>query len=390
MALLTHEEWIRRAELIGRKAETEVADAERNGCFSQELRNFVHELEMHKLLRPKQYGGSEAGARTFSEVVRIIATYNGSAAWLTYFVSLHEQWVAFLSPEGRQEIYDSDGFTGDIFFPLGKIAYVDGGVKLSGQWQFGSGVLWDEWMGLGAFVRMPGEDAVQPCLVTVRTSELEIIHDWNPFGLRGTGSHSIKVNDVFVPWRRVLPLIQVKKNGAPVGGHYSDAPIFRTPFMPFFCLGFPAISVGIAQRIARDLKRRIHDRQRVLFDIKEWESPVAQRNLADLTVRVHNIEAMHERYIRQLEDWIDADTPLVPEEDGNRMNAWRSSISKQASDLGFHAMNLLGASSTASGDPLEIAARDLFMVYIHLGQIYEDNMLAYGRTQYGLSGHPLL
>jgi len=53
-------------------------------------------------------------------------------------------------------------------------------------------------------------------------------------------------------------------------------------------------------------------------------------------------------------------------------------------------MNLLSASATGSGDPLETAVRDAFMVYIHLGQIYEDNLMSYGRTQFGLSGHPLL
>jgi len=390
MSVVLHDEWVRRAELIGQRAELEVASAEKSGCFSQQLRDFVHEMELHKLLRPIQYGGSGAGARTFSEVVRTIATYNASAAWLAYFVSLHEQWVAFLPEEGRQEIYKSDGFTGDIFFPMGKIEYVDGGVMLSGEWSFGSGVLWDEWMGLGAFVKMPDGDEIQPCLVTVKTADLEILHDWNPFGLRGSGSHSVKVDNVFVPWKLILPVLQVKKKGLPVGGHYSDEPIFRTPFMPFFCVGFPAISVGIAQRVARDLKQRIETRQRVLYNTKDWESPIAQRNLAEVLVKTANIEALNERYVQQLEDWADANTPFVSEEEGSKMNAWRSLISKDASDLAFYSMNLLGASSTASGDPLEIAARDAFMIHIHLGQIYEDNMLAYGRTQFGLSGHPLL
>jgi len=72
------------------------------------------------------------------------------------FTALHEQWVAYLDPKGRQEIYDSDGFTADIFFPIGKVDYVDGGVKLSGQWNWGSGVKWDDWIGLGAFVEVAG------------------------------------------------------------------------------------------------------------------------------------------------------------------------------------------------------------------------------------------
>ena len=387
---ITHEEWVDRADRIGQKAQPEVAAAEKSGCFSLELRDFAREMELHKLLRPVQYGGYGAGARTFSEIVRTIATYNASAAWICYFVSLHEQWVAFLPPEGRQEIYDSDGFVGDVFFPMGKIEYVDGGVKMSGQWQFASGVLWDEWMGLGAFVKLPGTDSPQPCLVTVKTSELDVLHDWNPFGMRGTGSHSVRVENVVVPWRRILPVGMVKKTGEPVGGHYSDEPIFRVPFMPFFCLGFAAISVGAGQRVIRDLKTRTKDRQRVLFDMKEWESPVAQRNIAEQEIKLHSLEAMNERYITQLEAWEAANTPRVSELESGRMHAWRSFISRGASEIAFKAMDLLGASSTASGDPLEIAARDLFMVNVHLSQIYEDNLVAYGRTLYDLPGHPLL
>jgi alkylation response protein AidB-like acyl-CoA dehydrogenase len=329
------------------------------------------------------------GAFTFSEIVRTVSNYNASAAWLVYFVILHEQWVAYLDEKGRQEVYDSDGLVGDIFMPLGQVEYVDGGVRLTGQWAFGSGILWDEWMGLGAIVEVPGEDP-QPCLVNVNKKDFQVIEDWNPFGLRGTGSHSVKVEDVFVPWHHVLPVLKVKNKGEPVGGQYSDEPIFNAPFMAFFCLGFPAVSTGIAQRVTKDLKVRMEGRQRILYNMKESESPIAQRNLAEVMVKLDALEAMNKKYVDQLEEWITARTPLVSEKEKNKMGAWRAYISKEASDLAFHAMNLLGASATGSGDPLETAARDAFMVYIHLGQIYEDNMVSYGRTQFGLSGHPLL
>ena len=88
--VIAHDEWVRRAHLIGEKALPEVAEAEKTGCFSLALRDFVHQLEMHKALRPVQYGGSGVGAFTFSEIVRTVANYNASAAWLVYFVILHE------------------------------------------------------------------------------------------------------------------------------------------------------------------------------------------------------------------------------------------------------------------------------------------------------------
>lgn len=153
-----HNEASRRANEIGKAALLEVRQAEREGCFSLALRDMVHKAEFHKMLRPRRYGGYAIGPHTFGEIVRTVARYNASAAWLIYFTILHEQWVAYLEPEGRQEIYDSDGFTADIFFPVGKVEYVEGGVKLSGTWNFGSGVLWDEWIGLGSIVDVANDD----------------------------------------------------------------------------------------------------------------------------------------------------------------------------------------------------------------------------------------
>ena len=392
MSAVTHEEMVARADRIGQLAEKEVNEAERNGGFSLALRDQVHAAQIHKLLRPARYGGFALGPRTFSEVVRAVARYNASAAWLVYFTALHEQWVAFLHPDARQEVYDSDGFVADIFFPVGKVAYADGGITLNGQWNFGSGVLWDDWIGLGAIVEVPGfAGGPQPCLVCVNTQDLEVVRNWDTFGLRGTGSHGVKVTDLFVPWRRVLPLAHVKNTGEPVGGAYDpDTPIFRMPFMPLFCVGFGALAVGTCERVLADLKRRVRERQRVLYGVKEWESPIAQRNLADLLVKLDGIGALHERYVQDLEAWQAAGQALIPVEDSNRMGAWRSNICRMASEIAFKAFEMLGGMAAYKGDPIEIAARDLFMVLIHVGQAYDDNMLAYGRTQYGLSGHPLL
>jgi alkylation response protein AidB-like acyl-CoA dehydrogenase len=271
------------------------------------------------------------------------------------------------------------------------VEYVDGGVKLSGQWNFGSGILWDAWAGLGAIVKVPGFDAPQPCLVTVKTSDIEVIRNWDPFGLRATGSHGVKATAVFVPWHRVLPLGHVKETNKPVGGGpIADAPIYRIPFMPMFCVGFGALAVGVAQRVVDEAVRRIQERQRVLYGVKDSESAVTQRNVGELLTKLHAIEAMHERYVEQLETWDASRISVVSDVERHRLSAWRAWVCREASELAFRALEMMGGSAAYTGDPLEMAARDLFMNRIHAGQIYDDIMLGYGRTEFGLSGHPML
>ncbi len=391
MAQLTHEEAIKRAEYVGQIAEAELFEADRNGGYSTKLKDAIHETQLHRLLRPKRYGGFGMRHRTLSEVVRTVARHSVSGAWVTYFMPLHETWVALLPPVARKEMYSSDKFVADIFFPIGKVEYVEGGVRLSGQWNWGSGIDFCEWIGLGAIVDVPGVGAgPQPCLVTIKVSEGRVIDNWDTFGLRGTGSKGIAVDNVFVPWHRVLPVASAKGNATPMGGEFDpEEPVYRVPFMPAFTLGFNAICIGAMQRLQQELHERIRTRQRVLLGQKEWESPVAQRNLGELTTIVEQAEGLHERFNKQLEDWCVAGTPSASALEENRLAAWRSSIARTAAQVGFRTLELLGGAATYKGDLVEVFARDLFMVSIHVTQIYEDHMMFYGRTQYGLSGHPL-
>ncbi len=386
---ITHEEAIKRAEYVGQVAEAELFEADRNGQYSTKLKDAIHETQLHRLLRPKRYGGHGLGHRTFSEVVRTVSQHSVSGGWVTYFMPLHENWVALLPPAGREEIFGMDKFVADIFFPIGTVTYVEGGVRLSGQWNWGSGIDFCEWIGLGAIVDVPGSGP-QPCLVTIKVAEGEIIQNWNTYGLRGSGSKGIKVNDVFVPWHRVLPLPAAKKNNTPLGGEYDpQEPVYRVPFMPAFTLGFGAISLGGMQRLQKELHTRIRSRQRILLGGQEWESPVAQRNLGELVTQIEQAEALHERYIQQLEDWCaEGKTACTPQEE-SRLGAWRSSICRTGLQTGIRALELLGGAATYKGDIVEVFARDLLMVSLQVGQAYEDHMMFYGRTQFGLSGHPL-
>ena len=47
-------------------------------------------------------------------------------------------------------------------------------------------------------------ELVDQALMTLPFHEVEIMDDWNTLGLRGTGSNSIKMQNVFVPDHRVV------------------------------------------------------------------------------------------------------------------------------------------------------------------------------------------
>ncbi|MDO9450935.1 MAG: acyl-CoA dehydrogenase family protein [Rugosibacter sp.] len=394
--VVTHEEIIKRAHALGKLAESTLTEADANGGYGKDFRDALHETGIHRILRPKRYGGLGLSHRTMLEAVRTVSQYSVAGGWLTLFMPAHECWVAMLPPKGREEIFGSDEFVADILYPIGKVEYVEGGVRLSGRWQWGSGIEMCGWIGLGAIVDLPGElfgieGGPQACLCTIKVSEGNIIRDWKAFGLNGSGSHSIEVNDVFVPWHRVCPLAAIKKNAIPIGGDFDpEEAVYHTPFGPAFAIGFATIALGGAQRLQRELRERLHNRQRVVLGMKEWESPVAQRNLGEVTTMVETAEALYERALQQIEHWTNQGRTSASEEEQAQVAAWRCHVGRIAAQVGFRTMELLGGAAAYRGDLVEVFARDLFMMSIHFGQAYDDHMMFYGRSQYGLSAHPLV
>ena len=73
-----------------------------------------------------------------------------AAAWLTNFFAIHDIWPGYLPTKGREEVLGSRELIADVFAPLGRMEKDAEGYRLYGQWNFASGVLWSEYIGLGA------------------------------------------------------------------------------------------------------------------------------------------------------------------------------------------------------------------------------------------------
>ncbi len=78
----------------------------------------------------------------------------------------------------------------------------------------------------------------RPSIVTLPKAELEIIDTWHTLGLRGTGSHDVVADKVFVPAARVFSLFD---------GPALDRPLYRFPVFGFFALSVAAAALGNAQ-----------------------------------------------------------------------------------------------------------------------------------------------
>lgn len=207
-----------------------------------------------RIWRPRSLGGMElhptAAVRVFEELARI----DSAAAWLVSNSAVITSFFQVFSDEGLDEIFaDPDTVVAGGWFPPGAAAPTEGGFRVTGQWAFGSGCRHADWL-TGMAVILDGAGAPERgsdgnprmVLLAVPACEAEVVDHWDTLGMRGTGSHDVRVSDVFVPTRRTFV----------VGPFDSPGSAFTGSLYKFHMwLGGPeiaAVALGVARAAIED------------------------------------------------------------------------------------------------------------------------------------------
>ena len=173
---------------------------------------------------PREAGGSEP---TFAEMIETwieMAWQDGSLGWIGIAnLPSAAACAAYLPDEGFAEVFtahENQVTVGGQFFPNGFGETVDGGYRMTGAWNFGSGTGHSQYVAAGFIPTVGGEmvtgdDGIPPLLVAViPRDEIVFTDGWNVQGLKGTGSYDYNVTDLFVPRQPDLRAVQP---GAPPG-----------------------------------------------------------------------------------------------------------------------------------------------------------------------------
>ncbi|TQR08568.1 acyl-CoA dehydrogenase [Psychrobacillus soli] len=366
---------------IGKLAEKENAQAEENASISANVAQAIKDSPISKMNLPKEYGGPQVSLRDFGEIVRTVAYYNVSAAWLTFLYPLHNTLPSFLGKEARDEIVNQGGLISDIFAAVGTAEEDGEGYRINGKWAFASGVNYSDWIGVGVKLQLPGMDEPEVCLPILRTSDLQIVENWDTFGLRGTGSNQIIADNVYVPKERILPISRLEFGGRPPEEDYDkDYPFYHVPYFSAFYLGFPYMVLGGTKRVIDEFKSATEKRRRLMDDgLLESESPRSQRVMAEITTDFHAAEALMDQYIKKLENSRNSKNPTPAAE----FFAIRTKIMKICTDIAVRVLLTLGGAALYKGGPIEQFFRDILSVATHKTSLYEDSVQAYGLELFG-------
>src|SRR5262249_35022305 len=207
------------------------------------------DADLFHLLKPKKFGGPAVRPDIAFQVADQLGRGDGSASWIWSVMTIHDLFVALYPEEFQHEYWDPPNtLSASRFAPGGQAKPDQGGVRLSGRWSFWRGVDNAQWMFLGAIFGPPSGGSPMPDIrfVMVPQAECKIIDDWDVLGLRGTGSKSIALDNVFVPPHRVLSRVDMAEGTTP-GAAVHQGWLYRAPIWNFVPFTISAPANGIAR-----------------------------------------------------------------------------------------------------------------------------------------------
>ncbi|NLU74347.1 hydrolase [Streptomyces sp. HNM0575] len=237
------------AKLAG--AQAAQADTERR--VSPDVIRAVVDAGFARWRVPSRWGGAERSHKELTAAVARLGEECPSTAWLASVAAYAARYVACLPEQGQADVWAEgpDTLAAIVFKPLGKADEVEGGFRLSGSWTYVSGVDHFDWALLTGPAPGPDSGGQPMRLFAVPRRDYTYEDTWTSLGMRGTGSHTLVLDDVFVPAHRVC-LREDAMRGAMVGhpGHtqLSNPAVSGLMFVAPV-LGAARGALGIAQQL---------------------------------------------------------------------------------------------------------------------------------------------
>ena len=343
------------------------ANADRIDWEQQIPRELAEELAdkgFFRLLLPRSLGGVELGHLDFLRILQIFAEADGSTAWCinqnnvfaTASVIIPEQTAREIWGDGRAVVANGPPT------PSVKAIPVDGGYRLSGRWNFSTGSAHATW--LAALV--PGmhpeqkesasSDEASARIMLIPKAEANVLDSWQVNGLRGTGSFSFEVDDLYVPSARTYN---------PTDGAREEGPLYVIPRTSLFAAGDATIALGIA-RVSLDTAielARTKNPRRVRAFLQDQST--TQRLIGEGKAIWHSAQAFLAESTSLV--WSSAcKNHALTIEERIRIRLASTYAIRKAAEVVDICYNLCGSSAIFASNPIQRRFQDIHVITQHI------------------------
>ena len=258
--------WIERARALKPVLESAAPRIDAACALPTDVLDALFEARMFRMLLPHTFGGAELEAATFFQVVSEIAAGDASAAWCIAQCSGCSMSAAYMDPSAAHKVFgDSRAAVawGYSMGPQCRATPVKGGWRVNGTWGFGSGNRHATWVGAhchrtdenGELLRHPDGRPLERTMLIPRPAITIKEDSWNVIGLRGTGSDTYSVTDLFVRGEYSLAARATARDHHLAEGaepelepeRRENGPLYRFSPMNIYEAGFSAVGLGVAR-----------------------------------------------------------------------------------------------------------------------------------------------
>lgn len=394
---LTPAELVSRAAALRSKLRAQQDENDARGTYSDELHQDFLQAGLYRIVQPRMFGGYEFDIPTFYKAMMEISRGHPGVGWCLTLCASHPFLIASHWPEDAQR----DLFGGDFFtaphrpMPMGTCTPVPGGYRVTGQWNYCSGIPHASHFIGGAFL-MNGEERTRKVLqVVVPRAALTILEDWGDdatMGMRASGSNSVKVTDAFIPEHHAVGFENLgarpdgMENGTP-GTRLHGNPMYLGRLMGPYHASLVSPIVGAA-RAALDEYEDIIRTHKTTLDPNQLriDNPDFQRFFGEALALTDSAEAIVlkgcERYMEYCQRWAADRTPITVEDN---FRLW--TMIQQAGRLACEAVEILfhtsGSAATRKGSRIQRYFNDVAMYRSHVSSQFSIFAGIVGRAHLG-------
>jgi len=247
MNIQTRLDPVARARELGAEIEAAADEIERSQRIPEPLLGHLHEARLFRMMLPRSAGGDQVEPAAYIAALEELARHDASLTWNTFAINSSSLIAAFLEPDVNHAIY-GDPRSAVAWGPpnASRAKAVEGGYRVTGQWDFCSGCRQARWIGAHCTVveadgklrlNRFGKPAIRTLLFPA--SEATLLDNWRTIGLRGTASESYRVDDLFVPEAfsstREEPELRRERG-----------PLYAFTMQGLYASGVAAVALGIA------------------------------------------------------------------------------------------------------------------------------------------------
>jgi indole-3-acetate monooxygenase len=308
-----------------------------------------------RMLVPRRLGGAEATLTEHLQLVRELATADGSVGWTVMIGSSAPMILGKLPPASFDRVYAEgpDVVMAGTFNPTGAATVIDGGFQASGRWAFASGCEHADWFVAHCMV---ADDSIPPLrMMVLPASEAHIIDTWTVSGLCGTGSHDFALDKVFVPAAQTFSVFEP-------GG--LEGTMGRIPELQYSSLAIAEVAVGIADGALADITTLATAKVPMFADSTLAANPLFRHRLAEADTQLRAARALLDSEVGNTWQLATAAEEFTPERRARIRStaAWVTTTAAHVVDTAYTAG---GGTALYSNCPLQRRLRDVHAITQH-------------------------